>query len=74
MKINDETAAKAKTYRIPIITTSKDLEMKRAFDNGAILTFGDHILVRGTSTIPTDAAITGLPTASQPLITPARAR
>lgn len=37
----------AKTYRIPTTTTPEDLEMKRALDNGAILTFGDRILVAG---------------------------
>ena len=38
---------KAKTYRIPTTTTPEDLEMKRALDNGTILTFGDRILVAG---------------------------
>lgn len=47
MRINNETAAKAKTYRIPMTATPEDLEMKRALDNGTILTFGDRILIAG---------------------------
>ena len=47
MKANNKTAAKAGTYRLPTATTPEDLELKMMHGGGAILTFGDHILVAG---------------------------
>ena len=46
-KMNSKTAAKADTYRLPTATTPENLEMKLMHGNGAILTFGDRILVAG---------------------------
>ena len=47
MKMNSKTAAKADTYRLPTATTPEDLELKMMHGGGAILTFGDRILVAG---------------------------
>ena len=52
MKMSAKTAAKAKTYHIPITTTPEDLKMKRVLDNGTVLTFDDRILVAGYSYDP----------------------
>ena len=46
-KMNSKTAAKADTYRLQRATTPEDLEMKMMHGGGAILTFGDRILVAG---------------------------
>ena len=47
MKANNKTAAKAGTYRLPTATTPEDLELKMMHGGGAILTFGDRVLVAG---------------------------
>lgn len=47
MKMSAKTAAKAKTYQIPTTTTPEGLEMTQSLDNGAILTFGNRVLVAG---------------------------
>lgn len=47
MKMNSKTAAMANTYRLQKITTPEVLETRLMNDGGAILTFGDRILVAG---------------------------
>lgn len=47
IKMNSKTAAKADTYRLQRATTPEDLELKMMHGGGAILTFGDRILVAG---------------------------
>ena len=47
MKMNSKTAAKADTYRLQRATTPEGLELKMMHGGGAILTFGDRILVAG---------------------------
>ena len=39
--------SKAQTYRLPQTTTPENLELKMMHGGGAILTFGDRILVAG---------------------------
>ncbi len=46
-KMNNNTAAKAETYRLPTATTPEDLEMRLAHNRGTILTYSDRILVAG---------------------------
>ena len=59
MKMSAKTAAKAKTYQIPTTTTLKDRKMKQALGNGAVLTFGNRILVAGYSCSPTGRCYCG---------------
>ena len=47
MKMNSKTAAKVDTYQLQRATTPEELEMKMMHGGGAILTFGDRILVAG---------------------------
>lgn len=42
-----KTAVKADTYRLQRTTTPEELEMKMMHNGGAILTFGDRILIAG---------------------------
>ena len=44
-KMTSKTAAKADTYRLQRVTTPEDLELKMMHGGGAILTFGNLILV-----------------------------
>ena len=52
MKMNSKTAAKVDTYQLQRATTPEELEMKMMHGGGAILTFGDRILVAGYSYNP----------------------
>ena len=45
--INNKITAKADAYRLQRITTPEALEMKMMHGGGAVLTFGDRILVAG---------------------------
>ena len=45
--MNSNTVAKAETYRLPTASTPENLEMRLMHNSGAILTFGDRILVAG---------------------------
>ena len=46
-KMNSKTAAKADAYRLQRTTTPEELELKMMHGGGAILTFGDRVLVAG---------------------------
>jgi hypothetical protein len=45
--MKNQTTNKAQTYRLPQATTPEGLEMKMMHGGGAVLTFGDRILVAG---------------------------
>ena len=42
-----KTADKADTYRLQRVTTPEELEMKRMYNGGVVITFGERILIAG---------------------------